>query len=87
MPAQARGLRPALRAGFRKPSGEEAAVSAPGVGALLLLGVLIYGMVQYKSRNRRNDRVTEEAAKRLLDAPARYTENTRAELEKDVRPS
>jgi hypothetical protein len=31
MPARARVLRPALRAGFRKPSGEEAAVSARGV--------------------------------------------------------
>jgi hypothetical protein len=31
MPAHARGLRLALRAGFRKPSGEEAAVGAPGV--------------------------------------------------------
>ena len=31
MPARAQGLRPALRAGFRKPSGEEAAVSARSV--------------------------------------------------------
>lgn len=31
MPARAQGLRPALRAGFRKPSGEEAAVSMPSV--------------------------------------------------------
>ena len=31
MPARALGLRPALRAGFRKPSGEEAAVSVLGV--------------------------------------------------------
>ena len=31
MPARARGGRPALRAGFRKPSGEEAAVGARGV--------------------------------------------------------
>lgn len=31
MPARAQGLGPALRAGFRKPSGEEAAVSTPSV--------------------------------------------------------
>lgn len=31
MPARAQGLRRALRAGFRKPSGEEAAVRALGV--------------------------------------------------------
>ena len=57
------------------------------VGSLLLLGVLIYGMIQYKTRNRRNDAVTEEAARRLFDDPASYTEETRRDLEKDVRPS
>ena len=57
------------------------------IGALLLLSVLINGMIQYKTRNRRNDPITEAAAKRLFDDPASYDEATRAELEKDVRPS
>lgn len=51
MPALARVLRPALRAGFRKPSGEEAAVSAPnasgygdsGVAAVLTMAQIDLG--------------------------------------------
>lgn len=57
------------------------------VGAALLLAALVYGMIQYKSRNRANDRVTEKAAKRLYDDPAAYTDQTREELKKDVKPS
>lgn len=57
------------------------------IGIALLLVVLVYGMVQYKTRNRANDRVTEKAAKTLYDDPATYTEQTRDDLKKEVRPS
>lgn len=57
------------------------------VGALVLLVALIYGMIQYKTRNRANDPVTEDATKALFDDPAHYTEDTRKAFEKDIRPS
>lgn len=57
-----------------------------GVGALLLLFVLIYGMIQYKSRNRANDPVSEKAAKALYDDPAHYDEKRQA-LQDEVKPS
>lgn len=57
------------------------------VGSLLLLVALIYGMVQYKRRNRANDGVTEKAAQTLYDNPAEYDEATREDLKKEIRPS
>ncbi len=57
------------------------------IGIVLLLIVLVYGMIQYKRRNRANDRVSEKAAHALYDNPAKYTEETRKDLQKDVRPS
>jgi hypothetical protein len=57
------------------------------LGAALLLVVLVYGMIQYKTRNRANDRVTDKAAKALYDDPTTYTEQTRDDLKKEVRPS
>ncbi|MGR4863958.1 hypothetical protein [Caulobacter sp. LARHSG274] len=57
-----------------------------GLGGALLLAVLIWGMIQYKSRNRANDRVTEKAAERFYDNPEAY-DRKRPDLEKEVRPS
>ena len=57
-----------------------------GVGAMALFVVLIYGMIQYKTRNRANDRVSEAATKALYDDPGRYPEKRDA-LKQDVEPS
>jgi cytochrome c-type biogenesis protein CcmH/NrfF len=57
-----------------------------GPAILLLLAALIWGMVQYRRRNRGNDAVTEQAAKTLYDDPAHYDEK-REDLVKDVNPS
>lgn len=57
------------------------------IGSLLLLVVIVYGLVQYKTRNRANDRVSEKAAHALYDNPAEYTEEKREELQQEVRPS
>jgi hypothetical protein len=58
---------------------------AYGVGALVLLGALIFGMVQYQRRNRANDPVTEKATKAEYDDPATYPQKRR-ELQKELRP-
>lgn len=57
-----------------------------GAGIVLLLGALIWGMVQYRRRNRANDPVTEKATEALYDDPDTY-EAKRKDLEKEVRPS
>jgi cytochrome c-type biogenesis protein CcmH/NrfF len=45
-------------------------VWAPAI--LLLLAVLVWGLVQYRRRNRANDAVTEEATETLYDDPKTY---------------
>lgn len=55
-----------------------------GVGVLLL--ALVYGFWRYKTRNKANDPVTEEATRELYDDPEHYEENREA-LKKDIRPS
>jgi hypothetical protein len=57
-----------------------------GVGAVLLLLGLIYGTFQYKTRNRRNDRITEEAVRERYKHPETYEEKS-AELKQKVEPS
>ncbi len=57
-----------------------------GVGVGLLFVALIYGMIQYKTRNRANDRLTEAATKALYDDPERFPEKRQA-LERDVERS
>lgn len=56
------------------------------VGVVVLFLALVYGMIQYKTRNRANDRVSEAAAKALYDDPDRYAE-ARETLKQDVKPS
>lgn len=56
-----------------------------GVGALLLLVALIYGMIQYRTRNRANDPVSEKATKALYDDPDGFDakrETLKNEIEK-----
>jgi hypothetical protein len=55
-----------------------------GIGGAVLLVALIWGMIQYKTRNRANDRVTEKAADTLYDNPETY-ERKRPGLENEVR--
>lgn len=57
-----------------------------GLGALLLLAALIYGVIQYRTRNRANDPVSEEAAKALYDDPDGY-DRKREQLKDKVEPS
>jgi hypothetical protein len=57
-----------------------------GVGAVVLFVALAYGMIQYKSRNRANDRITDEATRAEYDDPAGYPQR-REELKKELRPS
>ena len=57
-----------------------------GVGALLLLAALIYGVIQYRTRNRANDPVSEKATKALYDDLDGY-DAKRDALEDEVKPS
>jgi len=43
-----------------------------GVGILILLGVLIWGVLYNRSRNRAKDPMTEAATKAEYDAPNTY---------------
>lgn len=57
-----------------------------GLGALVLLAVLVWGMIQYKRRNRANDPITEAATRAEYDRPDTYA----AEEDKfrdQIRPS
>jgi hypothetical protein len=57
-----------------------------GLGALVLLGALIWGITQYKLRNRANDPITERATKAEYDHPATY-EQEQDRFRDEVRPS
>jgi hypothetical protein len=56
------------------------------IGALLVLAAIAYGAIQYKTRNRANDRVTEEATREQYAHPETYNDR-REELKKKLRPS
>jgi hypothetical protein len=57
-----------------------------GIGALLLLLGLMWGVYQSKTRNRRNDKITEEAVRQRRRHPETY-DRKREELKKKVEPS
>jgi hypothetical protein len=57
-----------------------------GLGALLLMAVLVYGIVQSKRRNRANDPITEAATREEYDHPDTYRQ-TREQLNRQIRPS
>ncbi len=40
------------------------------LGAFVLLAALIYGMWQYKTRNRANDRTSDEATRQMYAKPS-----------------
>jgi hypothetical protein len=50
------------------------------LGAVLLAGGIAYGMIQYYSRNKRNDAITEEATRMEYDAPLAYKHGGREAL-------
>ncbi len=56
------------------------------LGALALFIALAYGAWSYHTRNRANDRITEEATRELYSRPETY-DRKREELKKRVRPS
>ena len=56
------------------------------IGAVLLAGGLAYGMIQYYSRNRRNDPITEEATRMQYDAPVAYKHGGREALKDQLEP-
>jgi hypothetical protein len=58
-----------------------------GVGVVVLLGALVWGVVQFSTRNKANDRVTEKATREMYKHPETYSEGRREELKKEVRPS
>ena len=57
-----------------------------GVGALVLLIALVWGITQYKTRNKANDPLTEAATREEYDHPDTY-EQEQDEFKKQVRPS
>ena len=57
-----------------------------GVGALILLAALVWGVIQYKTRNKANDPITEAATREEYDHPDRYPEEEE-EFREQIRPS
>ena len=57
-----------------------------GVGALILLAALVWGIIQYNTRNKANDPITEAATREEYDHPDRYAEEEE-EFRDKVRPS
>jgi hypothetical protein len=57
-----------------------------GLGALLLLAALVWGITQYRRRNRANDPVTEQATRAEYDHPDTYDREEQAFRDR-VRPS
>lgn len=57
-----------------------------GFGALALMAALVWGVVQYKRRNRANDAVTEAATRAEYNNPDTY-EDRQDRFRDQVRPS
>lgn len=57
-----------------------------GVGALLLAAALVWGVVQYRTRNKANDPLTEAATREEYDHPDRY-QDEQDDFKNQVRPS
>ena len=58
-----------------------------GIGALVLLLGMVWAVIDYKRRNRANDKVTEEAVRQEYDHPDRYQQEIRPHLERKVKPN
>jgi hypothetical protein len=57
-----------------------------GLGALVLMVALVWGIVQYKTRNKANDALTEAATREEYDHPDRYGQE-QDDFKNQVRPS
>ncbi len=55
------------------------------IGGLLLLAALAYGAWRYHSRDRRNDPVSDEAARELYDHPDTYDQRKQG-LDCQIKP-
>lgn len=53
-------------------------------GVILGIGIA-YGFIAYRTRNKRNDPITEAATRELYDHPKRYERHTKAELDAQTR--
>jgi hypothetical protein len=59
---------------------------AYGLGALALLVALVWGITQYKTRNKANDPLTEAATREEYDHPDSYSQEQKR-FKDQVRPS
>jgi hypothetical protein len=57
-----------------------------GLGALVLLAALVWGITQYKTRNKANDALTEAATREEYDHPESYGRD-QERFKDQVRPS
>jgi hypothetical protein len=55
-----------------------------GIGVVVLLLALAWGVARYRSRNRANDQIAEQATHELYTDPEHYDEK-RAELERKLQ--
>ena len=55
-------------------------------GTVILGLVLAYGMYRYYSRNKSNDKITQEAVRQMRDDPEAYEHGGRDELQKKIKP-
>jgi hypothetical protein len=58
-----------------------------GIGALILLLGMAWAVIDYKRRNRANDKLSEEATRQQYNDPDRYQDQVRPELERKVKPN
>lgn len=58
-----------------------------GIGILALLAALAYGFRQYRSRNRANDPVTDQATRAIYREPEAAYERDRERLKDETHPS
>jgi hypothetical protein len=57
-----------------------------GLGALALFLALAWGFIRYKTRNRANDAITEEATRQMREDPEAYDNGGRARLQRELKP-
>jgi len=57
-----------------------------GLGALLLLAALVWGVTQYRRRNRANDPITERATRAEYNHPETY-DREEHKFRDQIRPS
>ncbi|TXH37922.1 MAG: hypothetical protein E6Q98_06295 [Rhodospirillaceae bacterium] len=55
------------------------------IGALLLIGGLIWGVSRSKTRNRANDEITQEATRAQYEQPEKYEQEIRPELVRKLK--